>query len=275
MVSLLCQGRLGVKSYTHIVEPGFIVPSDKEAVLEDDLKRLLRSEPLQYVLGEAEFFGRRFKVSPAVLIPRPETELLIEEVITSLAALPLTCPRVDTPPAPDCLSEQPKILDLCTGSGCIAWTLAAEIEGAEVTAVDISPEALEVAASQSIECTRPPRFVRADVLGGLPEEIRGKYDIIVSNPPYVMDSQRTEMRSNVLDYEPSLALFVPDSDPLVFYRAIARHAIELLRPGGLGIVEINDSLGEDTAAVFSGAGFSDVRLISDLYGRKRFVYFRL
>ena len=172
-----------------------------------------------------------------------------------------------------------RILDLCTGSGCIAWTLALEIPGTEVTAVDISEEALAVASSQDFteEMARTgahaPRFIKADVLAGPLEEL-GQFDIIVSNPPYVMDSEKSLMRSNVLDHEPHLALFVPDDDPLVFYRAVAQWADALLAPDGSGIVEINEALGSQTAQIYSSAGYDSVDILKDLSDRSRFVTFR-
>jgi release factor glutamine methyltransferase len=181
------------------------------------------------------------------------------------------------------------ILDLCTGSGCIAWTLALEMPGVEVTAVDISDGALGVASSQdfSEEIARtgavPPVFVKADVLAGSdsifhPERSAGsslpQYDILVSNPPYVMDKEKELMRPNVLEHEPHLALFVSDDDPLIFYRAIAGWALAVLKPGGYGIVEINEALGPQTAALFRDAGLRDVEIIRDLSDRDRFVSFR-
>jgi release factor glutamine methyltransferase len=161
--------------------------------------------------------------------------------------------------------------------------LALEIPGAEITAVDISEGALSVASSQdfSEETARtgavPPKFIRADVLADLPDVLRGGegFDILVSNPPYVMDKEKALMRTNVLDHEPHLALFVSDDDPLVFYRAVSRWAQALLRPGGFGIVEINEALGPETAAVFEADGFVDVKVIKDLSDRDRFVSFRM
>jgi release factor glutamine methyltransferase len=153
-----------------------------------------------------------------------------------------------------------------------------EIPGAEVVAVDISEGALEVASSQDFreEIARTgaiaPRFIKADVLAG-PIEDLGQFDIIVSNPPYVMDSEKSLMRPNVLDHEPHLALFVPDDDPLLFYRAVARWASRLLVPGGFGIVEINEALGSQTAELFRKAGFVNVEVVSDLNDRDRFVKF--
>ena len=174
--------------------------------------------------------------------------------------------------------EPKKVLDLCTGSGCIAWTLALEISGAEVTGVDISDGALAVASGQDFadEMARTgakaPQFLKADVLGE-PLADLGMYDVLVSNPPYVMDSEKALMRSNVLDHEPHLALFVPDDDPLVFYRAVAVWALALLKPSGRGVLEINEALGEETAEIYRNAGFSHVHIIKDLNDKDRFVAF--
>jgi release factor glutamine methyltransferase len=171
-----------------------------------------------------------------------------------------------------------RIADLCTGSGCIAWSMAMELPGAEVTAVDISDGALAVAAGQesgSAAAGCPcevvaPKFIKADVLAG-PVEGLGTFDMILSNPPYVMDSEKTLMRKNVLEHEPWLALFVPDDDPLLFYRAVAAWARQLLKPDGLCLVEINEALGRQTAEVFEDAGFRDVEVLQDLNSRDRFV----
>ena len=261
MVSILVCERLGVQSWTHIVNPSFEIPEQSRAQLEEDLQKLRASEPLQYVLGYAEFYGRRFRVTKDVLIPRPETELLVEAALSRIAP-----------------GSAARILDLCTGSGCIAWTLALERPGASVTAVDISPGALSIARSQfsagadSLKCN-PICFLEADVLGDLSELGGGKFDIIVSNPPYVMEREKSEMRSNVLDYEPSLALFVPDDDPLIFYRAIAHHASRLLSAHGWGIVEINSLLAESTADCFRQAGLQNVTILPDLSSRPRFITF--
>lgn len=252
---------LGTTRHTHILEPSYKVSGDNVAVVRDAFSKLSSGEPLQYVLNEAWFYGRRFNVSPDVLIPRPETELLCRTVI-------------DGPAGPNM-----RVLDLCTGSGCIAWTLALEMPGSDVVAVDISDGALNVADSQdfseemSVTGARKPGFVKADVLSQ-PLTSMGKFDIIVSNPPYVMESEKALMRKNVLDHEPHLALFVSDDDPLLFYRAVANWALLMLKPGGYGIVEINEALGNETADVFTAAGFSTSKVIQDLSGRDRFVLFR-
>ena len=270
IVSMLCSARLGVKSYTHIVEPGYTVPEELLPGLESDLGRLRASEPVQYVLGYAEFCGRRFHVDRRVLIPRPEAELLVSLASEIMRAA----------------GGKPRVLDLCTGSGCIAWSLALDFPGAEVTAADISPDALEVARSQfsgpdpefpgSSPVSSGPGFVLADVLGPVPAPIerKGPFGLIVSNPPYVMQKERPSMRRNVLDYEPGLALFVPDDDPLVFYRACARWADALLAPDGCALFEINEALGDEAASLMRSFGFGSAEVLPDLSGRARFVRVR-
>ena len=264
---------LGVKRHTHIIEPDYQVTEEKVSDVLTAFERMSSGEPLQYILGRAWFYGRQFRVTPDVLIPRPETEVLVSSVVGRRR-------------------QGVRILDLCTGSGCIAWTLALEIPGANVTAVDISKGALEVAASQDFaeEMDRTgavaPHFVKADVLSDdLPDILykdaakdvsveahSRRFDLIVSNPPYVMDKEKSLMRANVLEHEPHLALFVPDDDPLVFYRALASHSSQLLAENGVGMVEINEALGEETADIFRAAGFS-AEVVRDLSDKDRFVWF--
>ena len=255
MVLMLCEERLGTKSYTHIIEPQFEVPAGSLIGLEADMERLAAGEPIQYVLGYADFCGRRFKVSPAVLIPRPETQQLVSEAVSFLMSREKPC----------------RVLDLCTGSGCIAWSLFCEVPGTEVVAVDISEEALDIAGGQFEGPS--PRFVKADVLLGGEGFDEGTFDLITCNPPYVMESEKSAMRKNVLDYEPSVALFVPDSDPLLFYRAASRWGRRFLRPDGEGIVEINESLGEQTEAVFKDARYGKTQIVRDFFSKYRFVKF--
>lgn len=286
MMLLLCEERLGVSRHAYLTEPALEVPAE---CLAGDLARLRNGEPIQYILGFADFYGRRFNVSPAVLIPRPETEFLCHTILSGKPATPPAgTPSVSftetreyalSPEGAPAVSESGAaapvhMIDLCTGSGCIAWTLAAEIPGAEVTGVDISPEALTVARGQQVACHRAPSFVQADILADPPASLpEASFDLLTANPPYVMDRERAAMRPNVLEHEPALALFVPDEDPLVFYRAVARWARTLLRPGGWGYAEINALLGPETAAVFRDAGFSGVSLLQDLGGASRFVRF--
>ena len=252
---------VGTKRHTHIIEPQYDVEEQQASVVMQAFERLAAGEPLQYVTGKAYFYGREFHVTSDTLIPRPETELLCRMSVEGAS------------------KSESRVLDLCTGSGCIAWTLALELPKAEVAAVDISDGALAVASSQDFaeEVSRTgasaPVFIKTDVLAG-PESFEGKqYDIILSNPPYVMDKEKALMRSNVLDHEPHLALFVSDSDPLIFYRAVADWAFELLAPEGFGVVEINEALGEETADVFRSKGFSNAEVVKDLYEKDRFVRF--
>ena len=346
MVDILLEERTGRKSWFAVAHPDFELCAAELAGLKDDVARLCTGEPLQYVLGFAWFYSRRFRVSPAVLIPRPETEILVDTVLSRLSDFAHVSPG--TAGAASCLGSgsslrgsgaccqssgkgvATRILDLCTGSGCIAWTLALECPNASVTALDISRDALALARTQFPPDSLAPAgavsgaspavaplatsagavphssfagcvsgasptaapagavsegdrvvFVEADVLdlsekgisGDCSEMGLGKFDVIVSNPPYVMDKEKSQMRSNVLDYEPSIALFVPDDDPLIFYRAIAHHASRLLTDRGRGIVEINSLLADQTADCFRTAGFPTVNILPDLSGRPRFVHF--
>lgn len=266
MVFLLFESLIETSRHTHIIEPDFVVDDIKVQQVKSAVERLAKGEPLQYVLGYAHFYGREFRVSPDVLIPRQETELLCRKVIEEAGKLQ---------------GSPLKVLDLCTGSGCIAWTLALELPGAQVTAVDISDGALSVASSQdfSDEMLRTgalkPTFIKADVLKGPGAVEMSDFDVIVSNPPYVRDSEKALMRSNVLDHEPHLALFVPDEDPLIFYRAVADWASVLLVKGGLGMVEINEAFGNGTAECFAyNKGFSVTEVISDLSDKERFIFFK-
>lgn len=273
IVLMLCRSRLGVESYTHIVEPGTAVPESSLAALRDDMSRLERCEPVQYVIGKALFCDLEFNVNSSVLIPRPETEMLVEQACHAVETLG----RLRIPHGKS--SEPVRVLDLCTGSGCIAWAVALKCPGTEVVAVDVSEDALAVAASQPFgpqlrsRHAMRPHFVRMDILDEDACKDLGKFDLVLSNPPYIKESEKEAMRANVLDWEPSLALFVPDEDPLLFYRAVARIAHGCLEPWGRGLCEINEELGPGTAAVFKPAGFPTTALIKDFYGKNRFIAF--
>lgn len=259
LVLMLCEERLGVRSYTHIVEPLFEIPEAALSGLKADMSRLAAGEPIQYVLGYTEFCGRKFKVGSSVLIPRPETGQLVDESLKLLAAM----------------GRPAKVLDLCTGSGCIAWSVALGAPGVSVTATDISEPALALARSQFKDVSsgaNAPEFVCSDLLGGC-REICGCFDLLLSNPPYVMEKEKAAMRRNVLDHEPGIALFVPDDDPLLFYRALASVSLRLLDSSGTGIVEINEALGPETAAVFETAGYRKTEILRDIFGKDRFVRF--
>ena len=262
MVLLLCQERLGVMSYTHIVEPATEVPEEDLDGLLEDISRMAAGEPIQYVLGYTEFRGWIFKTDSRALIPRIETEHLVEEVVLHAREVPVRA------------GEPLRILDLCTGSGCIAWSLAYEIPGAVVTASDISVDALALARSQFRRLPAKvvrPQFMKGDILDfGTPFP---ECDILTANPPYITLPEREFMRPNVLDWEPEIALFAPSEDALAFHKAIALWAGRLLSPGGLGIVEINEDLGAPSLEVFRKAGFENAVLVEDFAGKERFVRF--
>ena len=217
------------------------------------LDELATGRPLQYVLGVTEFCGHRFKVGEGCLIPRPETEELVSRIIDDLSGLEI--------------GDDPfNILDLCTGSGCIAWSLAAEFPEAMVYGCDLSDAALRYACKQRVKVRgAKPIFFSADVLATPPAGLP-KFDVIVSNPPYICESERVLMRTNVKDFEPAEALFIPDDDPLRFYAAIARWADVLLRPDGRLYLEINERFGTAVAALFPGS-----HIAPDISGRDRFV----
>jgi len=270
---MLCEALLGVQGYTHIVEPQTVVDPSREAALRDALDRLAGGEPVQYVLGFADFCGFRFRVTPDVLIPRQETEQLVREAVKEAA-------RWQRQRSPYGRHAAPvRVLDLCTGSGCIAWSVALSVPGTEVVAVDISEPALAVARAQDFtrECKEKkavaPLFVCADVLDTEQAFDHGMFDLILSNPPYIMESEKARMHGNVLEHEPHTALFVPDSDPLVFYRAVAAWSQRFLSEDGRGMAEINESLGKDTESVFKAAGFRSAGIVKDIFERNRFVVY--
>lgn len=273
IVLMLCEEVLGTENYTHIVEPEFKIDDKKLPELEAAMERLKKMEPVQYVLGHTEFYGRTFKVDPAVLIPRPETELLCRDAIK----LGMRVYRMRSPYGKN--AEPVRILDLCTGSGCIAWTMALSIPGSRVTAVDISDAALEVAAGQDFAAelkskeTFRPEFMKADVLDSEQEIELGPFDMVLSNPPYIMESEKEDMRRNVLEYEPESALFVPDDDPLLFYRAIARWSQRFMSPDGVGLSEVNETLARQTETVFRAAGYAHTEIVRDLSDKNRYIIY--
>lgn len=214
------------------------------------VRRLNRHEPIQYITGEAFFYGRRFEVGPEVLIPRPETELLIDEVVSFSRN-----------------RNSLRILDIGTGSGCIAVTLAKELPAAEIFASDISTEALSVAKKNSTSLNATVSFFEHDVLRSA---FADHYDVLVSNPPYIAREEQNSLDVNVVDHEPHLALFVEGSDPLLFYRAIAHHARTALNKDGLVCVEIHEDRAKETLAIFEQENLGTT-VLSDLSGKPRFI----
>ena len=215
--------------------------------------RLLEQEPIQYVLGQADFCGRTFIVNEHVLIPRPETEDLCRWINSQD-----TCPRV-------------RLLDIGTGSGCIAITLAAMYPKAEVTAWDISPEALEVARENAKRTHVNVSFEQIDILHLPSNLLHQTYDLIVSNPPYICNKERACMEANVLEHEPHTALFVPDDDPLLFYRTIAQYGQIALEPGGWLYFEINPLYAQSLSDMLRMMSYHDIELNLDQYGKQRMI----
>ena len=228
--------------------------SDEERNLEEIITRLQNGEPVQYVLGEADFAGRTFHVEPGVLIPRPETAELcqwIEEEVSSLEA-----------------DDTKQILDICTGSGCIAITLGLTIPNSEVTGWDISEDALRIAQG-NVEMLKAGN-VRIEYQNALMlPKTAETADIIVSNPPYICEKEKADMEKNVLEHEPSIALFVPDEDPLKFYRAIAEYASSALKSEGALYFEINPIYEKETREMLEELGFKDIETKEDAFGKKR------
>ena len=250
--------------------------ADDTTRLEKIMQRLEKSEPVQYVLGAEWFAGRLFDVAPGVLIPRPETEELVK----------WTCDEAKEKEKEDNSKEErgkeekevskkgeeaphPSILDIGTGSGCIAITVALALPQARVTAWDISTDALAIAAGNAHRLGASVRFEHQDALSAPDDEER--WDVIVSNPPYICDRERADMSDNVLSYEPELALFVPDNDPLLFYRAIDRYASKALKPGGRLLFETNTAYAHEVAQAMANEGFTAIEVRNDCFGKPRMV----
>ncbi len=226
--------------------------TDKLTTWDEVLADLQQEKPIQYIFGRAYFYGLTFNVNENTLIPRPETEELVEWIINSVEA------------------DKPiRILDIGTGSGCIGITLAKELPNAQVTLMDVSPKALEMATRNAKENGVEVQAILQDVLAL--EQLPAQYDVIVSNPPYVRNLEKVEIKKNVLDYEPHLALFVEDDDALIFYRKIATLANDNLQERGMLFYEINQYLGAETVALFESLLFTAIELRKDMVGNDRMI----
>lgn len=226
-------------------------PQECREQLDNILTRLAQFEPIQYIIGETHFCGLAFKVTPAVLIPRPETAELVEWIVDDYA------------------HSHVRVLDIGTGSGCISVSLASRLENAQIAAWDVSPQALSVARYNAQANQVAVDFCEVDVLQDKLPEI--EVDVLVSNPPYITERERGEMERNVLDYEPELALFVPDDDPLLFYRRIACAGNDILVSGGALYFEINQAYGNEMIALLEELGYRHIELRKDLSGNSRMI----
>lgn len=278
LVRLIMERVCGISTYQLLLGKGKDLSDTEKSKIKEIVEGLRLYKPIQYLIGTAEFYGMELKVTPDVLIPRPETAELVERVVK------------------DYHGQSPRILDIGTGSGCIAISLAKHLPGARVTGMDISPEALSIAAENAHGNDVSVHFIEFDILSEskisssrMAREfhkhetkcslgrnkvfisMKQKFDCIVSNPPYIMNKEKAAMEANVLEHEPHLALFVPDDDPLLFYRAIARFGQSTLTKGGRLYFEINALCGNETVALLEQENYKEVELIQDLYGKDRIV----
>ena len=249
MIRIICEDIFNYDPVDVALRQESELPEFAKERITDLIARMRRHEPLQYIIGWARFHGHKFKVTPTVLIPRPETEQLVDLIVNENTASDL------------------RVLDMGTGSGCIAISLARALKFASVDALDVSRDALAVARENAAALKVKVRFFESDML--LPQPA-ATYDIIVSNPPYICWSERESMERNVKDYEPGQALFVPDNDPLMFYKAIAPYAQQSLEKGGRLYLEINQRFGNEVKHLLEDHGFEDVRIIQDSFGKVRF-----
>ena len=226
------------------------ISGKRRDVLDEMIRRLKKNEPIQYIIGVESFCGLTFEVNPSVLIPRPKTQELVGWIVG------------------DCEGKEAcRILDIGTGSGCIPVSLAHRLPKAEVESWDISEDALQVARRNAERNGVEVLFRQKDVLKASPDEAR--YDVIVSNPPYIAEKEKVDMEANVLDWEPSIALFVPDEDPLLFYRKIAQLGCSMLKEGGALYFEINRAYGQETIQMLEAMGYKDIELRKDSWGNDR------
>ena len=255
MILILFEHYFNISRVKMALEPGLRLSESEMLTFHFAVKDLLKNKPLQYIIGETEFCDLKFKVNESTLIPRPETSELVTKIVNGQQTTD---------------NRQISILDIGTGSGCIAISLAKHIAGSKVYAIDISEKALEVAKGNTISNNVDVTFIHDDILS-LRNNIDTKFDIIVSNPPYVRELEKAEMRDNVLNWEPHTALFVSDNDPLIFYRTILEFAKTHLNENGEVWFEINEYLGKEMTELCKAMGFSDVEIHKDFRGKERVI----
>jgi release factor glutamine methyltransferase len=271
--NILIEHYLDLKRLHLVLEPQYVITEAEEQPLFEALVHLKSQKPIQYILGETEFYGLPFKVNEHTLIPRPETEELVALIIiNSKDELPQT--NATETVTSSGVEKSYKILDIGTGTGCIAISLAKYLKNVKVYALDVCEEALIIAQQNAELNAVNIEFIHDDILNSRQTELISvfhKYDVIVSNPPYVRNLEKAEIQPNVLDNEPHLALFVDDEKPLQFYKAICEFALSNLKVNGTLYFEINEYLGSEMLALLEGYGFKNIELKKDLFGKDRMV----
>ncbi len=258
MILILLEHYFNINRVKMTLEPQLRLSESEMLTFHFAVKDLLKNKPIQYIIGETEFYDLKFKVNENVLIPRPETSELVMKIVNSQRST---------------VNGQQSILDIGTGSGCIAISLAKHLPNSKVYALDISEKALEVAKENAVNNNVNVTFIHDDILS-LKNKIETKFDIIVSNPPYVRELEKAEMRDNVLNWEPHNALFVSDNNPLIFYRSILEFAKSHLKENGEIWFEINEFLGKEMTKLCNEMGFSQVEVFNDFRGKERILLVR-
>ena len=254
---LLIEEKLDLQRVDTVMKPDFLITDILLSELKEIINRLKKEEPIQYILGNTEFYGLPFNVNENTLIPRPETEELVEWVLKEVAELQ------------SCKVAKLSILDIGTGTGCIPISLAKNLSDVKVSAIDVSSEALKIAKQNAILNNVDISFLEMDILET--EELPQQYNLIISNPPYVRELEKVEINNNVLENEPHLALFVDDDNPLIFYAKIAGLAKQHLTKDGFLFFEINQYLGKETVEMLQQKGFRNIELKKDLFGNDRMI----
>ena len=254
---LLIEEKLDLQRVDTVMKPDFLITDAVLSELKEIINRLKKEEPVQYILGNTEFYGLPFNVNENTLIPRPETEELVEWILTEVADLR------------EVKVEKLSILDIGTGTGCIPISLAKNLSDVKISAIDVSSEALKIAIQKAMLYNIDISFLEMDILET--EELPQQYNIIVSNPPYVRELEKVEINNNVLENEPHLALFVDDDNPLIFYAKIADLTKQHLNKDGILFFEINQYLGKETVEMLQQKGFSNIELKKDLFGNDRMI----
>ncbi|MGY8943367.1 MAG: peptide chain release factor N(5)-glutamine methyltransferase [Flavobacteriales bacterium] len=254
---ILMEEKLNLQRIDTVLKPDYLITEKNLIDLKTIVKRLQKEEPIQYIIGTTEFYGLPFLVDKNTLIPRPETEELVTWVLDEIKVL--TNNKI----------TELSILDIGTGTGCIPISLAKNLTSLNISAIDISPEALLIAKQNAILNKVRIAFIELDILGA--KSLPQKYDVIISNPPYVRELEKEEIKNNVLENEPHLALFVADENPLIFYNKIADLAKQQLSKNGMLFFEINQYLGKETLSMLAEKGFKNIQLKKDLFGNDRMI----